>query len=166
LSNNSDLDKDIQALNTFISHIIEKNNISFEDIIEKISKDRKDTDELAFPSNILKIGSLGILESITKYLKENKNLRYNEIAALLNRDARSVWVTYDNSVKKYKKKLTEATEAIQIPISILTNRKLGLLENICVYLKNTKNLTYKEIGNLLARDNRVIWTCYNRAIKK
>jgi len=55
---------------------------------------------------------------------------------------------------------------VLIPSSILSNRKISVLEAISVYLKDKKNLTYHEIALLLNRDDRTIWTCYNRAVKK
>ena len=55
---------------------------------------------------------------------------------------------------------------ISIPSSILANRSLSVLEAISKYLKEEKGLTYHEIAVLLNRDDRTIWTCYNRAKKK
>ncbi|MEK6879693.1 MAG: hypothetical protein AABY22_08810, partial [Nanoarchaeota archaeon] len=53
-----------------------------------------------------------------------------------------------------------------IPASIFSNLKLSVLESIVKYLKETLNLTYHNIAVLLKRDERNIWTIYNRAIKK
>ena len=55
---------------------------------------------------------------------------------------------------------------ISIPYSVLANRSLSILEVISKYLKDKKKLTYHEIAVLLNRDDRTIWTCYDRAIKK
>jgi hypothetical protein len=52
-----------------------------------------------------------------------------------------------------------------IPTSIFKNRNLTILESIVVYLKD-KGMKYVEIGELLNRDQRNIWTIYNRSIKK
>ncbi len=52
------------------------------------------------PINALKNRKLSVLESIISYLKENFNLRYREIAMLLNRDERNIWAVYS----RYKKK--------------------------------------------------------------
>jgi len=40
-----------------------------------------------------------MLESIISYLRE-KEIRYSEIARLLNRDQRNVWTIYSRAVKK------------------------------------------------------------------
>lgn len=53
-----------------------------------------------------------------------------------------------------------------IPIEILNNRKLGMLESVTVFLKDKKKLTYSQIAKLLNRDDRTIWTSYNKAKKK
>jgi len=55
---------------------------------------------------------------------------------------------------------------ISIPSHILTDRSVSVLEAIVKYLKEKKNLTYHEIAVLLNRDDRTIWTVYQRARKK
>ena len=53
-----------------------------------------------------------------------------------------------------------------IPIRILRDRSLSVLEAIVEFLKEEKELSFHEIGVLLNRDERNIWTVYNRAKKK
>lgn len=55
---------------------------------------------------------------------------------------------------------------IVIPSYVLRDRKLSALESIIEYLKEVRKLTYHEISILLNRDERNIWTMYNRAKKK
>ncbi len=55
---------------------------------------------------------------------------------------------------------------LYIPISIFKDTRLTPFESIVKYLKETENLTYAEIGRQLARDERNIWTVYQRAKKK
>ena len=55
---------------------------------------------------------------------------------------------------------------ISFPSSALKNRDISILEAVVVYLKDKKGFTYHEIALLLNRDDRTIWTCYNRALKK
>ncbi len=57
-------------------------------------------------------------------------------------------------------------ENIKIPIEIFQDRTLSVLEAIVEYLKEKLKLNYHEIGVLLNRDERTIWTCYNRAKNK
>ena len=56
--------------------------------------------------------------------------------------------------------------AITLPLSIFRDRKLSVLEVITEYLKEKKNMRYSEIAELLNRDDRTIWTSYNRAKEK
>jgi hypothetical protein len=55
---------------------------------------------------------------------------------------------------------------INIPIYVFRDRSLSVLEVLVEYMKDTLKLSYHEIASLLNRDDRTIWTCYNRAKKK
>jgi len=85
---------------------------------------------------------------------------------LLNRDNRTIWATYNNAIKKKKEKLIVKESKFFIPVSILAERKLSVLGAIVSYLKDNFNLRYSEIAALLNRDERNMWTAYNRAKKK
>jgi len=63
-------------------------------------------------------------------------------------------------------KLTQKGSIFSIPIEILKNRQLGSLQAIVVWLKDEKGLGFSEIGKLLSRDNRTIWTTYHKAKEK
>ncbi len=56
--------------------------------------------------------------------------------------------------------------AMQIPLLVLRDRGLSVLEAIVEYLKDEKRLTYQEIALMLNRNDRTVWTCYNRAKEK
>ena len=55
---------------------------------------------------------------------------------------------------------------VLIPSSVFLDRNISVLEALVKYLKEQKKLTYHEIAVLLNRDDRTIWTCYSRAMKK
>jgi DNA-directed RNA polymerase specialized sigma24 family protein len=55
---------------------------------------------------------------------------------------------------------------VNIPSFIFKNRDLAALEAIVVYLKDSQGLTYAQIAKILNRDDRTIWTTYQRAKKK
>ncbi len=40
------------------------------------------------------------------------------------------------------------------------------MESVVNYMKDTLNMSYHEIAVALNRDDRTIWTVYNRALKK
>ena len=112
---------------------------------------------------------LSALETIVKYLVENKNMQKNKIAIETNRNINTIWTTYNNASRKEKKKLIitkKESEDLFIPLTILKNRKFSTLENIIVYLKKECMLGFKEISRLLKRKESTIRTTYNRAKKK
>jgi hypothetical protein len=64
-------------------------------------------------------------------------------------------------------KFGQRTEQIlDIPLRILQDRTVAVLEAIVEYLKEEKGLKYSQIGLLLNRDQRTIWTVYSRVKKK
>ncbi len=65
-----------------------------------------------------------------------------------------------------KENKTKIENNINIPIHIFQDRTLSVLETIVEYLKEKLKLNYHEIGVLLNRDERTIWTCYHRAKEK
>ena len=144
---------------------------------KKERKTKKSTIEnLTIPSGIF-TGRLGCLEAMVKYMKENLEMGYHEIAEILNRDNRNIWTVY----KKARGKQPEAMNLektlimlpvmkiektfLVLPVSIFENDKLTTLEAIVLYLKE-KGLRYNEISKLLNRDQRNIWTIYSKAVKK
>ena len=56
--------------------------------------------------------------------------------------------------------------SLNIPTSIFKNRTLSVLEAMVVYLKDKRGLNYAQIGRLLNRNDRTVWTCYKRALQK
>ena len=138
-----------------ISKIKQEYKLSDKDLLNLINK------QILIPISIFFNSSP--LESLVKYLKENLNLNFHEIARLLSRDQRTIWVTYNNINKKNIELNTKSK--LLIPIEIFSNRKLSSLENLVSYLLNL-NYSFSQISNLLNRDYRTIWTCHQRAKKK
>lgn len=124
-------------------------------------------EEVKVPISIFKNDHLGSLEAIVKYLRENLLLSFKQIAELTNRNEIALAVSYRNAKRKLAEKfaVTEISP-YSVPVSILQDRNLSVLENIAAYLKDTFGLTYAKIALLLNRDDRTIWTVYQRAKKK
>ncbi len=124
-------------------------------------------EEVKVPISVFKNDYLASLENIVKYLRENLLLSFKQIAELTNRNEIALAVTYRNAKRKLAEKfvVTEISP-YSIPVSILKDRNLSVLENIAAYLKDTFGLTYHKIAVLLNRDDRTIWTVYQRAKKK
>ncbi len=108
------------------------------------------------------VPELGALESVVKYLREEMGYSYHKIAVLLNRDDRTIWTTYSNASRKYPRRLVGRRE-FSIPLSILDDRRLGMLEAVVCYLKDELHYRFRAIGKLLGRDERTIWTTHHRA---
>lgn len=113
------------------------------------------------PLSVFSNKQLSSFELIVKYLHEEKNYNYAQIATITNRDQRSVWCTYNNAKKKFSKKLT-VTQSLLLPLSIIHNRDFSVLESIVGFLKEEANMTLAQIAAHLRLDQRTVWTCYNR----
>jgi len=140
-----------------------------EEIIEFVNKSLKVPvkEEIKVPISVFNNDKLGGLETIVKYLRENLLLSFKQIASLTNRNDVALAVSYRNSKKKLESKFViEEISPYSIPASILQNRKLSVLENIVSYLKDNFGLAYHKIALLLNRNDRTIWTVYQRANKK
>lgn len=55
---------------------------------------------------------------------------------------------------------------VYVPLSVFEDRTVSILEALVEYLKDKRHLTYHQIAKMLNRDDRTIWTVYNRLSKK
>ncbi|MCK4552814.1 hypothetical protein KAT80_01275 [Candidatus Pacearchaeota archaeon] len=149
-----------EIIQVIIERLKKKYQINKKEILEIVRKNEK----LNIPITIFS-KELGALESLVKYMKENLNMTYKEVAEELNRDERTIWTAYKKASEKQKEPMEIKKTKIFLPISIFENKKLTILESIITYLKE-KEMKYSEIAKLLKRDQRNIWTIYSRAITK
>ena len=128
----------------------------------------KDTNQLVFlPIDIFNNDFLSSLETVTKYMKEELNYRFRDIALLLNRSQKTVWDAYDGSRKKMDSRFSlDKNIKFLIPCFVFRDRSVSFLEALTEYLKDNLNLRYCQIASLLNRDPRTIWTVYYRAKDK
>lgn len=61
---------------------------------------------------------------------------------------------------------TSSSIANKLPVSIIKNDKLSPLEAIVTFLRENRDLTYKEIGRLLSREPKTLAVTYSAARKK
>jgi DNA-directed RNA polymerase specialized sigma24 family protein len=120
--------------------------------------------EVRIPLSVLQNRQLSSLESMVKFLRENLGLSNAIVADLLGRSVQVCWTTYHNACAKLAARLDATPSRFDIPVSVIRG-KLSVLESIVVHLK-TQNLSYHEIALLLNRDDRTVWTVYNRALHK
>ena len=77
-----------------------------------------------------------------------------------------------NIIPTFKKEVvkndleSQRAPSLMIPSFVFKDRRLKVLEVLVEYLKENHNLNYHEIAILLNRDDRTIWTVYQRALKK
>ncbi len=153
-----------------VLEIVGEKLVELLDIVKKSKrkeeKEIPDYAELEMPVGIFK-EKIGAAESLCKYLKENKNMKFNEISKVLNRDRRTISTNYKNACKRKKEmiEVEETKEKISIPIKIFSNRKLSILENLVYYLRE-KGHKNSEISRLIDKDPRNVWTLYSRAKNK
>jgi len=141
---------------------------------------RPSIDGISFPLTIFSEG-IGSFEAIIKHLKDAYGLKNNELAFLTERSQKTIWGTYSNACQKSGSNwdisqgdisdephmhVNGSYSGIQIPLNILQDRELGVLEAISFHLKNAHSLKYCQIARLLQRDQRTIWTAVHRAKRK
>ena len=68
-----------------------------------------------------------------------------------------------NKSKKISGKLKMGSSSLFVPISVFSQRDVGVLESLCVFLKDKCSLRYCEIAHALHRDQRTIWNSYQKA---
>jgi hypothetical protein len=115
-------------------------------------------DEVLIPVTIFS-KDLSPLETVVKYLRENKRKPLSKIAKLLKRASSNIYNAYRKSQSKHPSALAMGPTDYYIPLSKL-RRKGTVLENVVFYLK--QDLNFRQIGKLLQRNERTIWTVYNR----
>jgi len=120
--------------------------------------------EIVLPVSIFK-SDISALEIISAYLKDVKSLKFSDIAKLLNRDDRTIWHAYKRAQSK-NVQLDTTSASITVPISVFSNRNYAPLEVLVTYLKDSQKLSLTEIGRLLSRSIKTVWTAYDRAQKK
>lgn len=56
--------------------------------------------------------------------------------------------------------------SLNIPSFIFRDRSVSVMEALVKYLKEEQHLSFAQIATLLNRDDRTIWTVYDRARRK
>ena len=159
-------DRTVNAINFLINELKEKHNVDSDTILRLLSSQQENDPEDTVPLCILAERPLGILEAVTKFLRENKEMSFNQIAKELNRDNRTIWSAYHVAKKKNDATLVIRSKTIRVPLRVFSERDIGLLESISVYLRDKKHMGFSEIGRLLNRSERTIWSSYHAAKRK
>jgi hypothetical protein len=126
----------------------------------------KEKAEFRVPVSVISNRELSSLESIVKFLRENLRLTNVMVANLLGRSLQVTWTTYHNASKKMPRPIVSVASRFDVPLNIFRDSRYSVLESIVVYLKEHSGLSYHDIAQLLNRDDRTIWTVFNRASQK
>jgi len=101
------------------------------------------------------------LKLISEELKEEYTKNKAEIRRLLVEEIRKDY----RISKKEIVEIIGLKEKLTIPTTIFSS-KLGALESVVKYMKENLSFSYSEIAKLLKRNEKTIWTAYNKARKK
>jgi DNA-binding NarL/FixJ family response regulator len=87
---------------------------------------------------------------------------------LTNRDERNIWTLYHRAEKKREHSGPEMGKApvMQIPLSVVTDRSVSILEVVVEYLRDRAMLSNRQIALLLNRSDKTVSTVYIRTMKK
>ena len=113
-------------------------------------------------------------KSIVKLSEQEKTKFVDFYKKQANLSTIAADLLYNISTEKSSKEFHKLTkEDIQkrlekniIPFSIFNSKKLSTLEIVVKYLKENKSLSYHQIALILKRNDRTIWTTYQKASKK
>ena len=108
---------------------------------------------------------LSTLRAVVKFLHENQQRTFAEIAAILQRDQRTIWHTYQQTLQ-LNVQLKVEKSGIAIPVSIFARRQLAPLEALVSHLHEQEKLSLAEIARLLLLSPKTAWTVYRRYKKK
>ena len=159
ISKFKDLSKEdkISLISYLINELKRLHDVTEQEIIGK--------KEVSVPIGIFDNDSLGSLEAVVKYLKEELKLKFFKIAKLLNRSNKTIWATYHNAVKKIPSSFGTVSREVIIPVSAFANRSFSTLESVVGFIKDL-DYTNHEVAQMLHLDDRTIWTVYDRVKKK
>ena len=99
--------------------------------------------------------------------ERKKQIKEDDLFNALKLVLKSLKEKHDLKPQELIELLTPSDDGeVLLPISVLKNRTLGVLESTVLYLKDEHNMRYSEIARKLNRDDRTIWTAYQKAKKK
>lgn len=172
----------LSKINELVKFIEQKTGKEFSDILSQIKKQEL-VQKNFLPLSILSVSSkkLGVAEAIVRFLKDSHGLDYKEISKIMHRSEGVVGVMYRTTLKKWPGALNPNTNAADadnasynkqnyaketfVPLTIFSS-EFTAFESIIIYLKEKESLRFSEIAKLTGRDQRTIWTIYNRIQKE
>jgi hypothetical protein len=105
-------------------------------------------------------GTLSPLQALVTYLKDHKKNSFATISKELGRTYRAVWGAYSDKGIKFEE------TSFYIPLELFENSSHSILETVVLHLKESYEMKFSEIARLLNKNDRTVWTVWNRAKKK
>ncbi len=124
--------------------------------IERMMKAR------SVPISIFHEERLAPLEALVKYLREECQLSYEDIAHVLRRNPGPIGVTYRTARRKMPGRL--ALSGMRMELAIFSTG-LSILESLATHLHDS-GMSLHEVAQVLSRNDRTIWTVVSRARRK
>lgn len=152
----------LSKISELVQLIEQKTGKDFSDILSQTKK-KEQIQKDFFPLSIL-TRKLGVAETLVRYLKDWQHLNYRNISNIMHRSEGVVGVMYRTSLKKYPSQLKPSlpfSQDILVPLSLFSETYTAF-ESIIIYLKEKESLKFSQIARLTSRDQRTIWTIYNR----
>ena len=153
-------------LELFLSAHSEEELTILKGLIDRLLLQKIKEKEISVPASIFS-QSLNPGEALVKFLKENKGLKFSQIARLLNKKGNAVWLNYKRAAKKTKTSfVTDVYEKVSIPIHVFKSPELSYLEAIVFYLRHELRMPNNEVSRLIKKSPQVLSIAYNRAKSK
>lgn len=150
-----------QLLKIILQRMHQEQGLQLPELIQTFQKAKQ---EASIPLSIF-TSSLDPAEALYKFLKENERLSFQQIAAELHRDQKSVWASYQRSKRKKQMFLIQE-EKYFLPLSIFKKRRYSLLESVVFYLNSIHHLSNRQIAKLLQRTPNTVAVLMKRARDK
>lgn len=153
-------------LELFLATHDEKELVLLKNLLDKIILKKLKENEISIPISIFS-KELSPGEALVKFLKENKNMKFSQIAKLLNKKENAVWLNYNRSKEKSITSFEGyQMDKINLPVHIFKIEKLSHLESIIYYLRHELRLSNNELSKLLNKSPQVLSISYNHAKNK
>ena len=169
---NNLIDKNLTILESVVVYL-KNSGLRYSEISELIDRDQRNVWKI-YNKCKHKVGEKEVISEVyvgEEIKKENKMLK---VLSLVKESLKEEFseikkrilelVEKEINVKELKQEV-KVSEEVEIPISIFT-KELGALESVVKYMKENLAMTYKEISEKLQRDERTIWSSYNKSKEK
>jgi len=119
---------------------------------------------ISIPAEALNCG-LSPLEAVVAYLSIS-GYSLTQSAELLGRHVSTIWMTLKKARQRARLPRKRLESRYPIPLSLLAERRLSVLELAATHLKSEHGLSATDIARILGRNVRTIWTVLGRARRK